>query len=84
MTSVSSSGLAAGVGGALGLARQGIDSGVRAFADAAQTVASDGSRGRVSAQPLVDALAARDQVALSARLFRTADQMLGTLLDLRA
>jgi len=69
---------------ALGLARQGIDDGVRAFDAAAQAVAADGTRGEVSARHRVDAIVARDQVALAARLVTTADQMLGTLLDVRA
>jgi len=65
-------------------ARAGVDAGVQSFDAAAQAVASDGTRGQVSATHLVDALAARNQVAYSARLLRTADQMIGTLLDLRA
>jgi hypothetical protein len=67
-----------------GTARQGIDTGLRAMDNAAQAVASDGARGQLSATNTVDALEARTQVAASARLFQTADQMLGTLLDLRA
>lgn len=69
---------------ALGLARQGIDAGVRSFDEVAQAVAQDGAQGRVSATSAVDALQARNQVAASARLFASADQMLGTLLDIRA
>jgi hypothetical protein len=68
----------------LGLARQGIDNGLRSFDAVAQTVASDGTRGEVRAGNTVDAIAARDQVALAARLVSTADRMLGTLLDTRA
>ncbi len=67
-----------------GLARQGIDTGLRAMDSAAQAVASDGIRGQVAATNAVNALEARNQVAFSARVFQTADQMLGTLLDLRA
>ena len=69
---------------ALSLARQGVDAGVRSFDEVAQTVASDGARGQVSATSAVDALVARNQVQASARLFSVADQMLGTLLDIRA
>lgn len=65
-------------------ARQGIDNGVRAFDATAQAVASDGTRGQVSATHSVDAIEARTQVSASARLFEAADQMLGTLLDTRA
>ncbi len=65
-------------------ARQGIDNGIRAFDAAAQAVASDGARGQLSATHSVDAIAARTQVSVSARLFEAADQMLGTLLDTRA
>jgi hypothetical protein len=70
--------------GTFGLASQGIDTGLRAMDSAAQAVASDGTHGQVSATNTVNALEARTQVAASARLFQTADQMLGTLLDLRA
>jgi hypothetical protein len=69
---------------ALNRARDGVDRGVRSFDVAAQAVASDGARGQVSATHSVDAVEACNQVALSARLFQTADQMLGTLLDIRA
>jgi hypothetical protein len=69
---------------ALSLARQGVDTGVRSFDEVAQAVASDGARGQVSATNVVDALAARNQVQASARIFSAADQMLGTLLDVRA
>ena len=69
---------------ALSLARQGVDSGVQSFDAVAQAVAADGARGQVSATNVVDALQARNQVAASARLFTAADQMLGTLLDIRA
>ena len=68
----------------LNRARAGIETGVQSFDAVAQAVAADGARGEVSATHAVDALAARNQVAIAARLFRTADQMLGTLLDLRA
>ncbi len=65
-------------------ARQGIDNGVRSFAEVAQRVASDGAQGQVEARNVVDGLTARNQVAVSARVYQAADQMLGTLLDLRA
>ncbi|MBS0375620.1 MAG: hypothetical protein JSR73_13665 [Proteobacteria bacterium] len=65
-------------------ARQGLDRGVRSFAEVAQAVASDGVQGRVEARHVTDALAARNDVAASARVYQAADQMLGTLLDLRA
>ena len=68
----------------LGLARQGIDNGLRSFDAVAQAVASDGMRGQVSARHAVDAIAARDQVVFAARLMTAADQMLGTLLNVRA
>ena len=68
----------------LSRAREGVSNGVQAFDVAAQAVASDGTRGEVSAGNTVDALAARNQVSASARLFQAADQMLGTLLDIRA
>jgi hypothetical protein len=68
----------------LNRARAGVDAGVQSFDAAAQAVATDGTRGQVSATHLVDALQARNQVAFAARLFKTADQMIGTLLDLRA
>jgi hypothetical protein len=84
MAPVSNTGSAPSFLNTLGLARQGIDSGVRAFADVAQAVAADGTHGRVAASNVVGALEARNQVAVSARLFQTADQMLGTLLDIRA
>ena len=69
---------------ALNRAREGVENGVRAFDVAAQAVASDGARGQVAPTNTVDAIEARNQVSASARLFQAADQMLGTLLDIRA
>jgi hypothetical protein len=69
---------------ALGAARAAIDTGVRTFAVAAQTVADAGTRGALPASGLVAGVEARNEVAAAARVFGTADQMLGTLLDLRA
>ncbi len=40
--------------------------------------------GEITATHAADAIAARDQVAFPVRLMRTADEMLGTLLDVRA
>jgi hypothetical protein len=84
MSPVNASTAAANYLDALSRAREGIDNGVRAFDAAAQAVASDGTRGQVSATNTVDAIEARNQVAASARLFQVADQLLGTLLDTRA
>ncbi len=69
---------------AFGSARQGVDRGLAAADQAAQAVASDGSHGVVSARNTTDALTARNEVAASVRVLETADQMLGTLLDVRA
>ena len=69
---------------ALSAAREGIDSGLKSFDAVAQSVASNGDRGLVAAADMVGALEAKNQVALSARLYQSADQMLGTILDLRA
>ncbi len=65
-------------------ARQGMESGVRSFEAVAQAVAADGALGRVEPGNTTAALEARNQVAAAARLFQAGDQMLGTLLDLRA
>jgi hypothetical protein len=84
MSPVNGSAAAASFLNTLGLARQGIDNGRRSFDAVAQAVASDGTRGQLSARHAVDAIAARDQVVFAARLMTAADQMLGTLLNVRA
>jgi hypothetical protein len=68
----------------LSLAREGVANGLRTFDAAAQAVASDGTRGQISASNTVDAIDARNQVSASVRVFQAAEQMLGTLLDTRA
>ncbi|HUO80697.1 MAG TPA: hypothetical protein VMU00_11205 [Steroidobacteraceae bacterium] len=84
MAPVNSAGGAGSYLDALARAREGIDNGLRSFDATAQAVAEDGTRGQVSAGHAVDALEARNQVSVAARLFQAADQMLGTLLDIRA
>jgi len=70
---------------ALDYARDGIDKGVESFDQVAQAVAGAVSNPlAVSAQNQVNAIAARNQVAASAKAFETGDQILGTLLNLRA
>jgi hypothetical protein len=68
---------------ALDSAHQGIGSGVQSFEQVAAAVASQGPSG-VSANAMVAALVARNQVSAAARAFEAADQMIGTILDLRA
>jgi hypothetical protein len=70
---------------ALDYARQGIDQGVQSYEQVAQSVAGAiANPAAISAQNEVAALGARNQVAASARVFATADQFLGTILDLKA
>ena len=70
---------------AIDSARQGIDSGLQTFAAAAQAVAAGTVQGTGAAPAaVVDQLVARQQVEAAAKVFSTADQMVGTLLNLRA
>lgn len=70
---------------ALDYAREGIDKGVQSFDQVAQRVAgAAGDPSAVSAQSQIDAIGARNQVAASAKVFQTGDEVLGTLLNLRA
>ena len=74
-----------GILSSLDYAREGIDRGVASFEEVAQAVAGGVSNPlAVSAGNQVNALLARTQVAASAKAFETGDQVLGTLLDLRA
>ncbi len=70
---------------ALDSARQGIEKGVRSFNQAAQAVASESGQGNgVNPSNLLAGIEARNDVAASAKVFKAADQMIGTLLNLRA
>ncbi len=70
---------------ALDYAREGIDRGVQSFDRVAQSVAgAAGNPAALSAAHEAEALTALNQVAASARVFETGDQLLGTILDLRA
>lgn len=61
---------------ALDYAREGIDNGVQSFDRVAQKVA--GATGNPAA------ISADNQVSAAAKVFRTGDEILGTLLNLRA
>lgn len=70
---------------ALDYAREGIDRGVASFDQVAQSVAGAvANPAALSAANEAAALTARNQVAAAARVFETGDQLLGTILDLRA
>ena len=70
---------------ALDYAREGIDNGMQSFDRVAQKVAgATGNPAAISADNQVAALNARNQVAAAAKVFRTGDEILGTLLNLRA
>jgi len=70
---------------AIDSARQGIQNGVRSFDEVAASVASPATAEQgPSASDAVNAITARNQVAVSARVFAAADQMLGTILNLKA
>jgi hypothetical protein len=70
---------------ALDYARAGIDRGVRSFSQIAQAVADGIASGEEpAAASRVGALVARNQVAASARVLASDEQLVGTLLDLRA
>lgn len=69
---------------ALDYARAGIGRGTAAYEQvAAQVAGAVAHPAALSARNEVAALNARNQVAASARVFATASQLLGTLLDLR-
>ena len=70
---------------ALDYAREGMDNGIASFDRVAQAVAGAvGNPAALSAANEAQALTARNQVAAAARVFETGDQLLGTILDLRA
>ena len=70
---------------ALDYAREGIEKGEQSFAQVAQTVAGAvDNPAAISARNQVDAISARNQVAAAAKVFQTGDEVLGTLLNLRA
>ena len=69
---------------ALDYAREEIDKGVLSFDGVAQKVAgAAGNPAAITARNQVAALEARTQVTAAAKVLRTGDEMLGTLLDLR-
>jgi hypothetical protein len=70
---------------ALDYARQGIEQGVQSYEQVAQSVAGAiANPSAISAQNEVAAMTARNQVAAAARVFEASDQLLGTILDLKA
>ena len=66
---------------ALSSAQSGIADGVARLNGAAGRIAS---RGPAAAEDMVDLLQARPQIAATAAVVRTADDMVGTLLDVLA
>jgi hypothetical protein len=70
---------------ALDYARAGIRQGVASYEQVAASVAGAVAHPvAISAENEVAAVNARSQVTASAKVFATADQLLGTILDLRA
>jgi hypothetical protein len=70
---------------ALNYARAGIQQGVASYERVAASVAGAVAHpAAVSAENEVAALSARNAVAANAKVFATAEQLLGTILDLRA
>jgi hypothetical protein len=70
---------------ALDYARAGVQRGVALYEQVAQQVAGAvANPAAISARNEVAALSASEQVAASVRVFETGDQLLGTMLDLRA
>ena len=70
---------------ALDYARAGIDKGVQSFDQVAQSVAGAVAHpAALSAGNEVAAFNAQAQIAASAKVFQTGDEILGTLLNLRA
>ncbi|GEM_PF-3636044 len=70
---------------ALDYAREGMQRGVASYEQVAASVAGAvANPAAVSAENEVAALSARNLVAASARAFEASDQLLGTILDLRA
>jgi hypothetical protein len=65
-------------------ATQGVQRGIARTAAAAQAVATAAAEPRDLTAALVESRVGRTEVAANARMLRTADQMLGTLLDVRA
>ena len=83
MTAVAGLGSIPSLLNVLDSARRGIDAGLQSFDQVAAAVRSQRPRG-VSANAAVGALLERTQVSASARAFEASEQLLGTLLDLRA
>ena len=70
---------------ALDYAREGIDRGVQSYEQVAQSVAGAvANPSAISARNEVAAMNARLQVAAAAKVFEASDQLLGTILDLKA
>lgn len=65
-------------------ATQGLQRGIARAATAAQQVAGSAADPGDLAEAAVEMRKARAEVAANARVLRTADDMLGTLIDLRA
>lgn len=73
-----------GSASALQTAAQGMQRGIARAATAAQDVAAAGAEPADLAAAAVEMRKARAEVAANARVLRTADDVLGTLIDLRA
>jgi len=85
MTATIAPGAVTGFLSALDYAREGMQRGVASFEEVAASVAGAvANPAAISARNEVAALSARNQVAANARVFETGNQLLGTLLDLRA
>jgi hypothetical protein len=63
---------------------QGIQAGLQRVNIAGSRIASSAVDPEILATNAVDQMSGRHQVGLSAQVVKTADQMLGTLIDLRA
>lgn len=68
----------------LSMGLQGIQAGMQRVSIAGSRIAVNAADAEVLATNAVEQMSGRHQVGLSAQVVKTADQMLGTLIDLKA
>lgn len=68
----------------LSMGLQGIQAGMQRVSIAGSRIAVNAADAEVLATNAVEQISGRHQVGLSVQVVRTADQMLGTLIDLKA
>jgi len=76
--------LAMTISTSLSMGLQGIQAGMQRVSIAGSRIAVNAADAEVLATNAVEQISGRHQVGLSAQVVKTADQMLGTLIDLKA